>query len=430
MVIMIIYIVQPGDTIYSIAESYNVPAERLILDNGLTNPNHLVVGQSIVIVYPKQTHTIQEGDSLYSIAAAYNISIKQLLRSNPTLSERAYIYPGETLIIDYNLEKIGDISTNGYAYPYISKELLRYVLPYLTYLTLFTYGLTLNGELIQIDDTEIIKMAREYEVAPLMLISTILNVGDFSTELTHNILNSKSIQENLINNIVNNMKVKDYFGLYINFGFILEEDSTNYVDFIKELTDRLTQEGFEICVALAPNIIDQSGVIYKGHDYQGLGKTVTAVLLMTYDWGKSLGPTTSVAPVNKMRQVFDYSITKIPPEKTYIGIPTFGYDWTLQPIDGITIVHYLSNASAINLAIEKEAIIQYNDVYQAPYYSYTDTPSNIKHIVWFEDARSINAKLNLVTEYRFRGISILNIMEKFPQLWFVINTQYNLRNAI
>jgi Predicted glycosyl hydrolase len=427
---MFIYIVQPGDTISSIAKSYNVPAERLISDNGLTNPNNLVVGQSIVIVYPKQTHTVQEGDSLNSIAAAYHISVKQLLRNNPILSERTYIYPGETLIIDYNLEKIGNISTNGYAYPYISKDLLRYVLPYLTYLTLFTYGLTPNGELIQIDDTEIIKIAKEYAVAPLMLISTILNVGDFNTELTNKILNSKSIQENLINNIVNNMKVKGYFGLYINFGFILLEDSLAYVDFIKELTDRLAQEGFEICVALAPNIIDQSGVIYKGHDYEGLGKTATAVLLMTYDWGKTLGPTTSVAPVNMMRQVFDYSITKIPPTKTYIGIPTFGYDWTLQPIGGITIVHYLSNNAAINLAIEKNATIQYDEIAQSPFYYYVDTPDNIKHIVWFEDARSIDAKLNLVTEYGFRGISVLNIMEKFPQFWFIINTQYTIRNAI
>lgn len=427
---MIIYIVQPGDTIYSIASSYNVPAERLISDNGLTNPNNLVVGQAIVIVYPKQTHIVQEGDSLDSIAAAYNISVKQLLRNNPMLSERNYIYTGETLIIDYDLVKIGDISTNGYAYPYISKDLLRYVLPYLTYLTLFTYGLTPKGELIQIDDTEIIKIAREYEVAPLMLISTVLNVGDFSTELTHDILSSKMIQEYLINNIVKNMKVKGYFGLYINFGFILEEDSPAYVDFIKELTDRLAMEGFEICVALAPNIIDKSGVIYKGHDYEALGKTATAVLLMTYDWGKTLGPTTSVAPINMMRQVFDYSITKIPPAKTYIGIPTFGYDWTLQPIEGITIVHFLSNNAAIDLAIEKNAIIQYDEVSQSPFYYYEMAPNNIEHIVWFEDARSIDAKLKLVTEYGFRGISVLNIMEKFPQLWFIINTQYTIRNAI
>lgn len=427
---MIIYIVQPGDTLKSIAESYKIPIERLISDNGLTNPNNLVVGQSIVIVYPKQTHTVQTGDSLNSIATAYHISVKQLLRNNPMLSDRTYLYPGETLIIEYDLEKIGDISTNGYAYPFINKDLLRYILPYLTYLTLFTYGITLNGELIQIDDTDIIKIAKEYEVAPLMLISTVLGVEDFSTELTHNILRSKSIQEQLINNIVNNMKVKGYFGLYINFGFIMIEDNPAYLDFIKKLTDRITQEGFEICVALAPNIIDQSGVIYKGHDYEGLGKATTAVLLMTYDWGKTLGPTTSVAPVYMMRRVFDYSITKIPPAKIYIGIPAFGYLWTLQSVGGITTAHYVSHNSAIDLAIETKSEIQYDKFSQSPFFYYGDTPTNINHIVWFEDARSIDAKLKLVTEYGFRGISILNIMEKFPQLLFVINTQYNIRNAI
>jgi spore germination protein len=151
---------------------------------------------------------------------------------------------------------------------------------------------------------------------------------------------------------------------------------------------------------------------------------------MTYDWGKTLGPTTSVAPVYLMREVFDYSITKIPPAKTYIGIPTFGYLWTFQTIGGIEIAHYVSNNTAIDLAIEKGAEIQYDDYAQAPFYYYGDAPNKINHIVWFEDVRSINAKLNLVTEYGFRGISILNIMDKFPQLWFVINTQYNIRNAI
>ena len=429
---MIIYIVHPGDTIYSIAEIYGVPVERLILDNGLTNPNNLVEGQSIVIVYPKQIYTVQDGDSLESIAKTYHVTVEQLLRNNPSLSGRNYIYPGETIIIDYDVEKIGDISTNGYVYPYINLDLLRKILPYLTYLTLFTYGLTPDGELIQIDDTDIIQIAKEYKVAPLMLISTVLSVGDFSTELTHAILSSKSIQDYLITNIITNMKVKGYFGLYINFGFILIEDSLAYVDFITVLTNRLAEEGFEVCVALAPNITDQSGTIYEGHDYEGLGHAVTAVLLMTYDWGKALGPFTSVAPVNMMREVFDYSVTKISPAKTYIGIPTYGYDWTLQPKNGITIVHFLSNEAAINLAIEKKTEIHYDEVSQAPFYYYTENYGTniINHIVWFEDARSIDAKVRLVPEYGFRGISILNVMSDFPQLWLVINTQYQIRKAI
>lgn len=429
---MIIHVVQSGETIYSIAESYGISAERLVQDNGLTNPNNLVVGQAIVIVYPRQTYTVQEGDTLESIADAYGVTQVQLLRNNPTLSESNILYPGETIVIDYYGEKIGEISPNGYAYPYINPDLLREILPYLTYLTLFTYGLTPEGDLIQIDDTEIIQLAKEYGVFPIMLISTALSVGEFSTELTHAILINKDVQNYLIDNIIANMKAKGYLGLYINFGFNLPEDSQAYVDFLTVLSQRLAEEGLEIVVALAPNITNQPGVIYEGHDYAGLGKATTAVLLMTYDWGYTLGPFTSVAPIYLMREIFDYSVTKIPPEKTYIGIPTYGYDWELEPRDGITIVHYMSNVSAINLAVEKGAVIQYDELSQAPFYYYVENVEGkyISHIVWFEDARSIDAKIKLVPEYGFRGISILYVMGKFPQLWLVINTQYEIRKAI
>jgi spore germination protein len=429
---MIIHVVQTGETIFSIAKSYGLTAEKLIQDNELTNPNNLVIGQAIVIVYPRQTYTVQEGDTLESIANAYGVTQVQLLRNNPMISERNILYPGETIVIDYEGEKIGDISTNGYAYPYIDQDRLRKVLPYLTYLTLFTYGLTPEGDLIQIDDTEIIQLAREYGVAPLMLISTYLSVGVYNNELTHAILSNKDIQNYLINNIIDNMKAKDYFGLYINFGFILIEDRQAYADFMTELSKRLADEGFEVCVALAPDTISKSGVIYEGHDYAGLGQSTTAVLLMTYEWGYTLGPSMSIAPIDYMRAVFDYSVTKIPPEKTYIGIPTYGYDWVLDPVKGAAIPHSLSNVAAIDLAVQVGAVIEYDEVSQAPFYYYTDTygGKDKHHIVWFEDARSIDAKVKLVPEYGFRGISILNVMNYFAQLWLVINTQYEIRKAI
>ena len=64
---MDIHIVQPGDTMYRLAQQYGVPMERLIQDNQLPDPSHLVVGQTIVVQYPELTHTVRAGDSLYSI---------------------------------------------------------------------------------------------------------------------------------------------------------------------------------------------------------------------------------------------------------------------------------------------------------------------------------------------------------------------------
>ena len=51
---MTIYVVQPGDSVYSIARAHRVPAERIIVQNGLSNPAKLTPGQALVIQYPKQ----------------------------------------------------------------------------------------------------------------------------------------------------------------------------------------------------------------------------------------------------------------------------------------------------------------------------------------------------------------------------------------
>jgi spore germination protein len=154
---MEIYNVQPGDTIYSIADKYGVTAIRLIQDNGIDNPSDLVPGQSIVITYPEKVHIVQEGDTLSSIADFYDITLIQLLRNNSFLSDRDYIFPGEILVISY--KTIGKVSTNGYTYSHISNGTLIKTLPYLTYLSVFNYQITEEFEITSLgDDSEVIRL--------------------------------------------------------------------------------------------------------------------------------------------------------------------------------------------------------------------------------------------------------------------------------
>ena len=112
---MIIHVIQHGETIASIAGSYGVSAERIILDNGISDPDSLVVGESIVILFPEIIYIIKEGDTLDSIAESYGTTVIQLLRNNPYLSDREYIYPGEEIVIRYRENKMHSITTNGFA---------------------------------------------------------------------------------------------------------------------------------------------------------------------------------------------------------------------------------------------------------------------------------------------------------------------------
>lgn len=142
---MIIHVVQPGDTVNSIANEYDISVTRLIQENELRPPYNLVVGETLVILYPEVTYTVVEGDTLGNIAAAHGISLMELLRNNIYLSNREFIYPGEILVIRYRDYKLKTISIDGYAYPFIDRDILRKTLPFLTYLTIFNYKMRADG---------------------------------------------------------------------------------------------------------------------------------------------------------------------------------------------------------------------------------------------------------------------------------------------
>jgi spore germination protein len=428
--IMIIHVVQPGETIFTIAEQYNTTAQKIITDNELQNPNVLVPGQTLVILIPGEVHTVRPGETLEDIARRHNTTVVELLQYNPQITHADAIFPGDQITISPDQEKRGLIYVIGYAYPHIDRTVLMKTLPYLTYLTLFTYGITPEGDLVPIEDEELIRIARDYGVAPLMLISTLTEEGTFSSELGSQILNNPTLQSNLIENIVRTMNEKGYYGLDIDFEYIPPEDRDKFINFVRNLTNRLNEEGMTVLTALAPKTsADQPGLLYEAHDYPAIGAASDRVLLMTYEWGYTYGPAMAVAPINRVREVLDYAVTEIPRDKIYMGIPNYGYDFTLPYVQGVSKADSLSNVEAVQLAADVGAQIQYDEESQSPFFIYYDNQGK-QHQVWFEDARSIQAKLDLFSEYGFEGVGYWNVMRYFPQNWLVVSSLYDIAKVI
>ena len=121
---------------------------------------------------------------LSSIARDYGVSVNQLLRNNPILGGNYDIYPGQTLVILYPLPQLGRHYVNAYIYPFINQDVLRKTLPYLSYLTIFTYGIRRDGTLIPPggDDEEIINIAAIW-CCPIMLVSTLTEEAYSQTRL-------------------------------------------------------------------------------------------------------------------------------------------------------------------------------------------------------------------------------------------------------
>ena len=133
----------------------------------------------------------------------------------------------------------------------------------------------------------------------------------------------------------------------------------------------------------------------------------------------------AVAPLPSVRAVLDYAVTEIPAEKIFLGVPNYGYDWPLPFVQGVTRAQSISNQRAIELAREHRIAIQYDRQAQSPFFHYTDA-GGVVHEVWFEDARSLEAKLRLIAEYRFRGVGFWNVMRPFSQTWLVLDALYNI----
>lgn len=423
---MQIHVVRQGDTLYEIANTYNTSVTALSDANELSAPNNLVVGQALVIPIIGQFFFVEPGDSLYTISRRFGMSPQELAQinripvGNPLpVGNRIYIPP----------QPKGPITSNAYIEPTgdtVSETLenaATKTTPYLTYLAHFSYNVNRDGSLTAPPLGDLKQIADANHTA-LMFVVTNLEEGSFSTELGHIILTVQSVQNTLLDNIINTATSIGYTDIHFDFEFLPPEDKEAYNNFLRKAKERFEQAGLLMSTALAPKTsATQQGILYEAHDYAAHGEIADLVVLMTYEWGYSGGPAMAVSPIDKVREVVNYALTEIPADKILLGQNLYGYDWTLPFEQGGKQARALSPQQAITLAREQQVAIQYDEKSQAPFFTYWDD-AGAQHEVWFEDARSIQAKFNMIKELGLLGIAYWKLGLAFPQNWLLLQDQF------
>lgn len=280
---MLIYTVKPGDTLAGISRRYGLSPLRIAADNGLSDMSRLVPGQNLLINVDSVRYILDEGQTLFSISQEYGVPLDELIKANPGLNP-LNLRPGDTVMIPVaRREKRRPILVNGYAYPSINTNSLNCVLPFLTFLSPFSYKLTPTAELVSPDDSDLIFRAQRSAVMPIMVVTNIFDKG-FSTEVLSVILASEELQERLIGNILSELTGKNYYGVNMDIEYIAPDDRDRYNAFLERLAERLHNEGFIVMSALAPKIsADQPGVLYEAHDYAEQGRIADYIIIMTYE---------------------------------------------------------------------------------------------------------------------------------------------------
>ncbi|WP_191566540.1 LysM peptidoglycan-binding domain-containing protein [Metabacillus idriensis] len=425
---MQIHIVQEGQTLYGIAQAYSTTAEEIIRTNEIPNPGQLVVGQAIVIPIRGRFYWVQPGDTLWSISRRFGSTPKELSEVNQ-ISINSPLQIGFRLYIPERPKQKAEF--NAYIEPsgnQVSPNLVesaREAAPYLTYLGPFSFRIQKDGSLEEPLLNDFANIAKNNQVTLMMIITNLDDEG-FSDEIGRLVLTDQNIQNNLLDNIVQTAKKYGFRDIHFDMEYLRPVDREAYNRFLRKAKARFKTEGWLISTALAPKTsADQKGKWYEAHDYKAHGEIVDFVVVMTYEWGYSGGPPMAVSPIGPVRDVLEYTLSEIPANKIMMGQNLYGYDWTLPFVPGGEFAKAISPQQAIRLASQYNVSIQYDVEAQAPHFNYRDQAGK-EHEVWFEDARSIQAKFDLMKELKLRGMSYWKLGLSFPQNWLLIADNFDV----
>ncbi|UKS26348.1 glycoside hydrolase family 18 protein [Paenibacillus sp. HWE-109] len=425
---MQIHVVQRGQTLYRLSQVYGVSADAIADANEMTPSQSLVIGQALVIPIAGSYYWVQSGESLYLIANKLGLDLQNLAKMNGItvyqplpVGFRLYIPPTPRTQAEVNayLEPRGtDVAPNLI-------QSAKEAAPHLTYLAPFSFRIKRDGTLQVPPLDDLGAIAKQYNVT-LMMVVTNLENDQFSAELGHLFLTDEAIQNRLLQTIQTTARQYGFRDIHFDIEHLYPDDRDAYTRFLRKAAGQIHQQGYLMSTALAPKTsAAQAGEWYSAHDYRAHGQIADFVVIMTYEWGYSGGPPMAVSPIGPVRKVLEYAITEMPASKIMMGQNLYGYDWTLPFVKGGEFAKAVSPQAAIQLARRFNSQILYDYTAQAPHFNYWDDNGK-EHTVWFEDARSIQAKFRLLKELGLRGISYWKLGLKFPQNWLLLEEHFNV----
>lgn len=246
-------------------------------------------------------------------------------------------------------------------------------------------------------------------------ISPLIRNFNFDKKLAKWILLSPSAQKKMVDQVVQILeKEPRYVGVVVDIENTSPNDREFYSEFIRRLYEALHPRGYKVFTVVGPKEQDIPKALWtRAFDYKALGQYSDYVILMTYNqhWrGGTPGP---CAALDWFEACVKYACECMPAEKVIAGIPFYGYTWPEKgPATSLT------HKKATELIARVKPDIQWHKEWATPYFTYTE--NGVKWEAWFEDVRSVQAKLDVCRKLGVGGVAVWRLGDEDPKFWDAI----------
>jgi len=283
-------------------------------------------------------------------------------------------------------------------------------------LAIFQISIQNNGTLLGRPNRRLINEAHAMGIKVILAVSNLTPQGLFSTALLGRLVRDQDLASLVWQNIRNVLVDYQFDGVNLDLEKALPADRTLFTKLIQTWSTLFKRANFLVTIDIPAKSSDDPLDIWKGSfDYKAIGQAVDEVIIMTYEEHWSASPPGSVASIPWVTDILNYTIANIPPQKIYMGIPLYGYDWSER--GGAQVIGY---QRAVELARRHGAPLQWDARQHSTFFRYETM--GVRHTVYFEDPRSLRDKLDLAGQKGIRGVALWEMNLSYPSVWDVLQT--------
>jgi spore germination protein YaaH len=261
-------------------------------------------------------------------------------------------------------------------------------------------------------DPALLDVARKQGIK---LVPTIANYRNhvWDNQVVSRVLRDPALRKRHVERIVGVVTGQGWAGIDIDYEHLRAQDRDYFSAFMAELGVALHAHGKTLATAVHPKTSDPGWQPKnQAQNYAALGRADDEVRVMLYDYTWDLSAPGAHAPIAWVKEVVAWTVTQVPPRKVILGAPLYGYDWPSSgPGETLMWKELMARRTGAN------ALLRWDPTTASAWFTYNQDGF---HTVWFENASSTAAKLEVMNTYGIGGIHFWRLGGEDPATWPVV----------